>query len=365
MLIVAGIFAVDSRMHDAEVERFAQKFALLGTLRKSALTAYLTTVRGEITFWSVSDSMRDVSLRLQEGWQALPGDKTRTLQELYVRNNPFPVGERAKLSDAGDGSSYTNAHLSLHDLAEEFVSGRGYYDFFVMDLSGNILYTVEKEADFATNLLGGPHPDTGLADVFRRAVADDNNGVQFSDLARYAPSNNEPAIFVARRMIDDASNPIGVMAMQLPTTRIINIMQFDEGMGESGETYLAGQDLVMRSDSRFSDESTILSQRVDTATVKLSLEGNRGISFTPDYRGVNVLSAYDWIDLDGFRWAVMAEIDEAEVRRSTAGLGSVLWAIGALFYGLALWTATMLGGFSWRGDAAAGAGVPDLDVGQS
>ena len=361
MLVGVTVYAVDARVKDAEVQRFAQKFALLGTLRKSALSAYLTTIRGEITFWSVSDSIRDVHQRLQEGWRALPGDRARALQELYVNNNPHPFGERAMLADAGDGSSYSSAHRTVHDLAKEFVSGRGYYDFFLIDPDGNIIYTVEKEVDFATNLLDGPYRDTGLADVFRRAAGDD--GVFFSDFGRYSPSNDAPAIFVARRMTDELDRPIGVMAMQLPTSRIVEIMQFEEGMGESGETYLVGLDLLMRSDSRFSEESTILSQRVDTATAKLALGGDKGISFTQDYRGVPVLSAYDSIDVDGYRWAVMAEIDEEEVRRSTAGIGMLFSLIGALFYALALWTGTVLGGFSWRDSSVIG-DLPDLDVGQ-
>ena len=362
-IVGAAAFGVDAQFRNSGVERFAQKLALLGTLRKSALESYLATIRAEITFWSVSESLRDVSLQLQQGWVALPGDKARTLQDLYIRDNPFPFGERAGLADARDGSRYSAAHASVHSLAEEFVSARGYYDFFLIDQAGNIVYTVKKETDYATNLLIGEYRETGLANVFRQALADDLGEVHFSDFERYAPSNDAPAIFAARRMTDADGSLIGVMAMQLPTIEIVEIMQFDAGMGESGETYLVGQDSLMRSDSRFNDESTILRTTVNTETVALALDGKRGVAFTLDYRGVEVLSAYDSLNIDDFRWAVMAEIDEAEVRDETSGLGARLAGIATVLYGLALWTMANIGRLVSPSDTDVVGAIPDLDIG--
>jgi methyl-accepting chemotaxis protein len=368
MLALAAVFAgagfaVDRQIRGAELERFTQKFALLATLRKSALETYLTTVRGEITFWSVSETLRDVTGRLQEGWSELGEGGPAALQSLYLRSNPFPPGERAKLVDADDGSSYSFAHAAVHELAAEFVSNRGYYDFFLIDPQGNIIYSVEKEADYATNLRSGPYQETGLAEVFRRAMDDSEGNVHLSDFERYAPSDGAPAIFMARKMSNDAGEPLGVLAMQLPTAKIVDIMQFNEGMGVSGETYLVGEDLLMRSDSRFSDTSTILNTSVDTGTVQQALSGASGIEFTQDYRGIRVLSAYDSIDVDNFRWAVMAEIDEEEVRAGTSGLAPKIFGGVTALYGFALWTMAVFGRAAFP-DQSGGGVLPDLDVGQ-
>jgi hypothetical protein len=260
---------------------------------------------------------------------------------------------------------YDEVHAALHDVAEEFVSGRGYYDFFLIDETGNIVYTVMKEADYATNLVDGPYRDTGLASVFQRALQDATGGVHISDFERYAPSGDEPAIFAARRMVDADSKPVAVLVLQLPTAKIMDIMQFNAGMGESGETYLVGQDYLMRSDSRFSDASTILRTRVDTDTVSRALDGQKGVDFTADYRGVPVLSAYDSLDVDGFRWAVMAEMDEDEVRSETSGMGGVFAAFGAVIYGLALWTIGLVSRLVWPRESASlsDEGIADIEIG--
>ena len=127
------------------------------------------------------------------------------------------------------------------------------------------------------------------------------------------PSHGAPASFFSTPVLADDGGFLGVLAFQIPVDRINAIMQATAGMGESGETYLVGQDLLMRSDSRFSDESTILKTEVDTLTVRKALQGGVGLEITPDYRGIPVLSAYGPLDFEGVRWAVMSELDAAEL----------------------------------------------------
>ena len=217
---------------------------------------------------------------------------------------------------------------------------------------------MEKEDDFGTNLLTGPWRETGLADVFRRALEGADEGVAaFSDLERYGPSNDAPALFMAKATRARGGDLLGVIAFQLPTGRITEIMHHDEGMGESGETYLVGPDLLMRSNSRFSEDSTILQTTVDTVTVGKALDGEEGVQFTPDYRGVNVLSAYTALDLDTTRWAVMAEIDQEEILRNATSDRPWLAGLMLLLYSLGVWSAWFLR----RSDFEAGPFTADFD----
>jgi hypothetical protein len=198
--------------------------------------------------------------------------------------------------------SVSALQADLDVLAKLFVEARGYYDFFLIGTDGDVLYSVEKEADLETNLVTGPWRETGLAEVFRGAMeAAGEREVVFSDFAPYAPSAGEPAMFVATAMLDAHGQVLGVLALQVPTERIKSIMQFTAGMGATGETYLVGEDLLMRSDSRFSADPTILKTEVDTEPVKRALGGESGTMFVPDYRGVTVLSAYSATQVGGFR----------------------------------------------------------------
>lgn len=363
-LVGVGV-ALERYNRKARLTEFTKRFQLLATLRRDALQNYFDTVRTEITFWSVNDTMVDRHQEFVSHWQRLAhskGDPGEVLRGLYVEDNPLPPSQHRELTDAGDGSDYSQLHRRLHPLVSLFVLERGYYDLFLIDRGGNVLYTVEKENDFGTNLLDGRWKDTGLAEVYRLAIEDaeqdKQDAVAFSDLATYTPSGDAAAMFAARAMKDEQGEVVGVLALQLPTNRIQEIMQFKAGMGETGETYLVGDDLLMRSDSRFASDSTILRTRVDTESVRRAFQGESGVILTEDYRGVRVLSAFSRAQIDELQWAVLAEVDEDEVLRSVSRERSKLSGALALVYALILSSVWFVGTGDWSG---AGGGLAPFD----
>jgi methyl-accepting chemotaxis protein len=335
------VLASYARTVRSEVDDASGYLLTLMELRRSALEDYLETVRSEAILWGQREALRGAIVELEQGWDLLPGDRTELLHRLYIDENPFPVGEKHRFEAAGDGSIYSRVHGDVHPRAQRFLKNHGYYDVFLFDPEGNLIYTADKERDFATNLDTGRWRDTGLGRAFRAARdAESENFVVFTDFEPYEPSDGEPASFVAGPVRAEDGSLVGVLAFQVPVNRINEIMQFTGGMGETGETYIVGQDLLMRSDSRFADSSTILRTSADTETARRGLAGETGVDVVDDYRGVSVLSAYGPLEFEGLRWVVMAEVDEREVRRrareprrllATAFLGlAAISAIAAL-----------------------------------
>ncbi|MGB1140797.1 MAG: cache domain-containing protein [Halioglobus sp.] len=330
---------------ERRIEAGGSRLALLGDLRRSALENYFSTAEAELRFWSsdpvLVDSQALLVKTLHEKREELgPDNVGKVMQQRYITENPFPE-QRSRLADPGDGTLYAEWHARFHPLTRLFVEERGYYDFFMISPDGFIVYTVEKESDFGTSLVTGPWRDSALADVFRRtmaSVAEGGAGVEVSDIERYTPSNDVPAQFMAHPITGANGENIGVIAVQLPIEGIKDIMQFTSGMGKTGETYLVGEDLVMRSDSRFTDVPTTLENTVDTQTVHRALAGETGIDFTPDYRGIEVLSAFTRFDIGGNTWAVMAEKDVGELEQDAAGERRFLSGLMLFFYGLSLWS---------------------------
>ncbi len=321
------------------------RLELLVELRQRALEEYFATAEAELRFWSANQPLVEAMVTMHGIWNA-PGSKVAAdARRLYVTDNPNPPGYLLNLNNAEDGSAYSQLHERVHAGARQFITRRNYYDFFLIGPEGDVYYSVEKESDFTTNLVDGPWQDSALAQVFKAAKGGaQGKVVATSDMQRYEPSAGEPAIFMGIAMHNVDDEFIGVLALQLPTDRILGIMTYTSGMGDSGETYLVGEDLLMRSNSRFAAESTILDQKVDTPTVKLALDGEQGRAVINDYRGVEVLSAYTPIDVGATRWAVMAEIDQAEIVAFAATQRPALSGALALIYGLALWTI-----WYWRG----------------
>ncbi len=203
---------------------------------------------------------------------------------------------------------YKQIEAEIEPFFKKYIEEYDYYDLFLIDLDGNVIYTVAKEADLGSNLMTGKYKDTGLAKAFRNGT----KGYAILDFQPYAPSNNLPAAFIAHPVSNDSNEVIGVLALQLSDHAINNIMTKTEGLGETGETYLVGKDSLMRSDSRFSDEKMIGVQEVDTHSVQEALKGKKDTAEITDYRGIDVLSAYSPLDIEGLDWVIIAEIDKAE-----------------------------------------------------
>ncbi|MFW5987921.1 MAG: methyl-accepting chemotaxis protein [bacterium] len=213
-----------------------------------------------------------------------------------------------------DGSRYDVFLDRYNSYFSTYVDEYGYYDIFLINQEGDIVYTEAKESDLGQSLSSGQLSESNLAEAFNNGL----NEVALVDYKHYTPSD-APAMFVAAP-VEDNGEVIGVVALQISDKAINNIMGETTGMGKTGETYLVGSDMLMRSESRFSNEEDILRSEVDTAAVNNALSGQEGTEIIKDYRGINVLSSYDKLDIQGLDWAILAEIDEQEAFQEVAAM---------------------------------------------
>ncbi|WDD99781.1 methyl-accepting chemotaxis protein [Thalassomonas actiniarum] len=223
-----------------------------------------------------------------------------------------------RMLDSTSPSTQINSAHEHHGYFENFINTYGYYDLFLIDHTGEIFYTVTREADYQTNLVSGAYKDSGLGRLFKQVSS--TKQFAMADFSRYAPSNNAPAGFIALPFTTAPGQTL-VVALQLSIDSINRVMQQREGMGESGESYLVGSDLLMRSDSYLdpnghsvsaSFAGDIQNNGVDTRAAQLAIKGETGNNIITDYNGNPVLSAYSPLDIYGARWAILSEIDVTE-----------------------------------------------------
>ncbi len=299
----------------------------------------------------------------------------RYLQFHYIVNNPAATGEKLNLDYARDNSAYSTAHKKYHPVLRNFLRKFGFYDIFLVDSeSGDVVYTVFKEVDYATNLLTGPYGNTNFAKAYksmRNAPA--KGSVRLIDFDFYEPSYGAPASFIATPVFD-GDRQIGVLVFQMPIDEINNIMTDNRnwqksGLGQTGEVFLIGDDYKMRSASRFMVEdpdaylkelqesgyntdvidemriygSPILLQTIKTAATEDVFRGGSENRIITDYRGREVLNSYSPLNIDGVNWAIISKIDADEAFASVYSLRNftLLWGFlillvagaGAFWYG--------------------------------
>ncbi len=221
----------------------------------------------------------------------------------------------------------------------------GYYDLFLINPNGYVFYSVAKEADYRTNMLNGKFSSSGLGKLVGQVISTKQFG--FADFAAYAPSNGEPASFIAQPVVKDGKVEV-IVALQVSLESINSIMQQRDGMGKTGETYLVGQDKLMRSDSfldptghsvKASFAGTVQNNGVDTDAASEALTGKTDGRIINDYNGNPVLSSFTPLDIFGTTWALIAEIDEAEVMEPVNTLLITIFIVGLIIAAIVVFIA--------------------------
>jgi HAMP domain-containing protein len=164
---------------------------------------------------------------------------------------------------------------------------------------------------------------------------------------------NDSLIIFEKKPIDKESNPTLIIADKTTDNKVdtvvimlevsmkpIDQIMFEDnpqnGLGETGEAYIVGKDMLMRSSSRF-QKNAVYSTIVNTEGVQAAFKNQTGESKINDYRNVLVLSSFGQIQHGNINWAILAEIDYKE---ATVPIKEIR---GSIFYLLIIIGLFMLG----------------------
>lgn len=272
---------------------------------------------------------------------------TNAAQTYLQARYTVPAGEdydaALAVDDAGDGSAWSAANATFQDYFRQSVNRLGYDDALLLNTDGDVVYSAYKSADLGTNVLTGPLNESNLSTAYRAAMrASSPDFVDITDFEFYAPYYGQPVAWAVSPVARDGVT-IGVLALQLPKQLINKVMTNDDrwaqdGLGATGETYLAGPDLTMRSISRMLVENpaeyvtravdaatpravaehavrindTILLQPTRTEAVRQGLTGRTGTIVDTEYLGDEALVAYAPISIGDLQWVIVAKLDTSE-----------------------------------------------------
>ncbi len=182
------------------------------------------------------------------------------------------------------------------------------YDIFLIDLEGNILYSVAKEDDLGRSLVDGKYKDTKFAKTVRKTIQDKK--LHFSDMERYSPSHNIIAGFITAPLIDENGKFIGVFAVQLRLDKVHNL--FHEGdYKQSFSYYLVGKDALLRSKINSLKDVLNPDKKIQTKQFKLWAQNHQQNSLVSylDPNGNQVIGMHKNIDILDVNWGLIGEIN--------------------------------------------------------
>lgn len=294
-----------------------------------------------------------------------PKDRiARILQHYYIAANPFE--NKQELIFSTDGSRYSQIHHLIHPMLRSFKTNLAYHDILLVNTDGRIIYTIEKEIDFATNLITGPHSNTPLGHIFKQAIESNTAGsIYITDIAAYAPSFNADSLFIASPVFDGETK-VGVLVLQLKVEHLEEIMtnahRWEEnGLGKTGEAILVGTDHLLRSETRHMIEdptqlirhlkaigiaenviqsiekhkNTVNALEFRSPVVDAALDGQTGLIHANDFMNEPSIITYTPVSFGDVHWALLVMMDEEEAFATSNELRIIIWSVMAILAALA------------------------------
>lgn len=177
--------------------------------------------QGYIASDAANKNLAKALKRFKDGWTTIAdndADRTYVLTDAYITKNAHALGEKHLLDFAPGNAQYHQAHKELHPFYRDVLKQRNYYDIFMFDTNGSLVYSVFKELDFATNFAAegdGPWKTSGLGDAFRSALNNPDE-VSVIDWRPYGPSAGALASFLSTGIRNGDGDLIGVYSTQMP-----------------------------------------------------------------------------------------------------------------------------------------------------
>lgn len=205
-----------------------------------------------------------------------------------------------------------------HDLQNIFRNYDYIDDILLIDLKGNILYTVAEENALGVNLNSAKYTQTKFAKTFNQTIQDKK--IHYSDLEHYQAANNLISSFITVPITNNNGVIIGVFVVQIKLNKFLHI--FDQDKEEHFSHYIVGIDGLLRTD--IDKKHLALQTKIDTKQFNLwySEHGPHGhyggfmneTVFAYDGPLSNkVLGLHENINFLGIKWTLITEIDEQVV----------------------------------------------------
>ncbi len=192
-------------------------------------------------------------------------------------------------------SDYGKAHHKFHPHIAAF-SGNFHFEnlFLIESKNGKIVYSVNKQIDFATSLINGPHAQSELAQLFKKINRATSAGKNiFTDFNTYLANFEQPAAFIASAIFD-GKDKVGVLVFQL-SQKLIN-------------------DIVVPQDQRISIKLSRNVKSKPTISPAVTLAASSPVAAR------TLLSSSTLLSIPGGQWQLTASINKSDLEQISTDL---------------------------------------------
>jgi len=184
---------------------------------QQALSTLIDAVRRDLVMSADQPTTFRAINNFERVYKMIEEEPVGYLTRTYITNNPNAADQRSELVDPDDGEYYSQAHNSYHPTFLRSLRLNGYQDIYLLNLEGRLLYTVNKQDDFAQDFSSGAYAESGLGQVFQATLLADPGEIVTTDFAAYDVTGGAPGAFLA------IQNILGSERIQFVLARILGV----------------------------------------------------------------------------------------------------------------------------------------------
>ncbi|MHA2725968.1 response regulator [Vibrio campbellii] len=317
-LTITAIFFLQSHSKDLEEQSTSHLLSVRDTKQQQIIdyfaaqeTEVMGFVRSELAYASGGRFYGLVNAFSRLGHDI---DEAReNAQQRYIKGS----GDQIKTSILPESSNYVGSeryrllHKRYHWAYLELLKRSDFNDILLVDIDGNVTYSINKDDNFGTNLLSGRYKDTTLGKTFkrlsedvsaRRKVNEDYTPVVVSD---FDIENGKQVAWLGAPIVQQGYLHSYAM-FRLPNNGITKLIA-EINRDSSIDTLLVGSDHKPRTINTKQQDIQNSLEIVDKA-----LAGETEVGTYSNSLGEEMIAAFAPIETRGLTWALVVQLPEKE-----------------------------------------------------
>ena len=207
-------------------------------------------------------------------------------------------------------SNILNVIESKNGIVESFLNKKVYFNKVIIIFNNNV-YEIDNKSVSEYELSSYDKKNRFAKIMTTLDKSENADSLIYDD--DYTVENGSISFIIAKRFALPDKKELQLY-FQISSNYINSIMSTEgdmSGLGKTGETYIVGGDYLLRTSSRFK-ENSIKNIEVKTIASMRAMVNESSTKIIKDYRSVEVLSSFAPLHLKNLKWAVIAEIDKKE-----------------------------------------------------
>ena len=324
-LVLGSIFVADYVAYEhaelALTEVSQERLSAVQDDRKQQVETWFVELEREVGTQGRNPFVTSAYRAFRKGWSrqmesTTDGSARDQLRSAFDDANGLPEEETVALE-----AVYLAAHKRYHSYFQERADVAGFRDILLLDLDGNVIYSVTKSSDFTRNVNAGGMALSDLAGLHRAAIKLKTPTTIYSGFSAYSIDDTARISFMARPLVDAQGNVIGVIAFSVDIFGLEALLHDIANLGDTGKAALIGSDQIRLAGSEFFDGGR--TEKVQIAQASQALSGQTG-SAEIVLNETKVVINFAPVKALGETWAILVSQDLAEINAPAVAMSRAL-----------------------------------------